>query len=347
MLAVLCNVVKEKMLSRKLKIFLNYFVGPILFIWLSFSIYHQIKQQGDVQASWQLIKVAFLGKSIWKILFVVLLMFVNWGIEARKWQILVSRVELISFNVAYRSILAGQAFALNTINRTGDFVGRILYLKEGNRLRAVALSVVGSMSQTLVTFIIGFIALTGLRFSILNELHSMEGLNQFWLDGLMIAMVIGILLLSVLYFNLNLFIQLLERIPIIAKIRYFIEKLEALHWRELTRILLLSFLRYTIFIVQYVLLLQVFGVEVGVLNLMMLVAVLFLVLAMVPSIALAELGFRGKVSLQLFGLFSINHLGIIAAAAGIWIINLIIPAIAGSVLILSVKLFNNKLIRRE
>ena len=159
----------------------------------------------------------------------------------------------------------------------------------------------------------------------------MEGLNQFWLDGLMIAMVIGILLLSVLYFNLNLFIQLLERIPIIAKIRYFIEKLEALHWRELTRILLLSFLRYTIFIVQYVLLLQVFGVEVGVLNLMMLVAVLFLVLAMVPSIALAELGFRGKVSLQLFGLFSINHLGIIAAAAGIWIINLIIPAIAGSV----------------
>jgi len=39
---------------------------------------------------------------------------------------------------------------------------------------------------------------------------------------------------------------------------------------------------------------------------------------------------------------STNHIGIIAAAAGIWIINLIIPAIAGSILILGVRLFQNK-----
>jgi len=144
---------KSTKLSRKLKIFLNYFVGPILFVWLSLSIYRQIKNQGDVQQSWHLIKEAFFGQSNWKITTVVLLMFLNWGIEARKWQLLVSRVERISFWNAYRSILAGQAFALNTINRSGDFVGRILYLHEGNRLRAVALSLVGSMSQILVTFL--------------------------------------------------------------------------------------------------------------------------------------------------------------------------------------------------
>jgi len=97
-----------------------------------------------------------------------------------------------------------------------------------------------------------------------------------------------------------------------------------------------------VFIAQYVLLLQVFAVEASVLNLAIMVSVLFLILTMVPSIALAELGFRGKVSLQLFGLLSANNLGIIAAAAGIWIINLIIPAIAGSVLILGVRLFRNK-----
>ena len=88
--------------------------------------------------------------------------------------------------------------------------------------------------------------------------------------------------------------------------------------------------------------LQVFGVEASIVSMAMMVSVLFLVLAMVPSIALAELGFRGKVSLQLFGLLSTNHIGIIAAAAGIWIINLIIPAIAGSILILGVRLFKNK-----
>lgn len=316
-------------------------------MWLSFSIYRQIKNQGDVQQSWHLIREAFLGQTNWKISIVVLLMFLNWGIEARKWQILVSRVEQINFWNAYRSILAGQAFALNTVNRAGDFVGRILYLHEGNRLRAVALSLVGSMSQILVTFFIGLFALTGLRFSILNHLQNLEGLNEFWLDALMITLFIGVFVFTIFYFNVSLFIKMIEKIPFVARFKYLIEKVEALHWRELTRILLLSIARYIVFIIQYVLLLQVFGVEATVLNLAMMVSVLFLVLAMVPSIALAELGFRGKVSLQLFGLLSVNHLGIVAAAAGIWIINLIIPAIAGSVLILGVRLFRNKQLKKQ
>jgi hypothetical protein len=158
----------------------------------------------------------------------------------------------------------------------------------------------------------------------------------------MITLFIGVFVFSIFYFNVALFIRLIEKIPFVARFRYLIEKLEALHWRELTRILLLSTTRYLVFIVQYVLLLQVFGVEAGIMSLAMMVSVLFLVLAMVPSIALAELGFRGKVSLQLFGLLSTNHLGIIAAAAGIWIINLIIPAIAGSILILGIRFFKSK-----
>lgn len=342
MLSVLCKVLKSQTLSRKLKIFLNYFVGPALFVWLSYSIYRQIKQQTDVQISWNTIREAFLGSTNWKILLVIFLMFLNWGIEAKKWQVLVSRVEKISFWSAYRAIFAGQAFALNTINRAGDFVGRILYLQEGNRLRAVALSLVGSMSQILVTFFIGLFALTGLRLTILDQLKRFEGLNGFWLDALMITLFIGVFVFTIFYFNVALFIRLIEKIPFIARYRYLIEKLEALHWRELTRILFLSAARYVVFVVQYVLLLQVFGVESGILSLAMMVSVLFLVLAMVPSIALAELGFRGKVSLQLFGLLSNNQLGIIAAAAGIWIINLIIPAIAGSILILGVRIFKNK-----
>ena len=346
LLAVICKV-KPINLSRKLKIFLNYFLGPALFVWLSFSIYHQIKQQGDVQASWHLIKEAFWGPSNWKIIIVLLLMFFNWGIEALKWQILVSRVESISFWNAYRAIFSGQAFALNTINRAGDFVGRILYLQEGNRLRAVALSLVGSMSQILVTYFVGLFALTGLRLTILNRLQIVEGLNEFWLDALMITLFIGVIAITVLYFNVALFISLIEKIPFVERFRFFIEKLEAIHWRELTRILFFSTARYLVFVVQYVLLLQVFGVESGIVNLAMMVSVLFLVLAMVPSIALAELGFRGKVSMQLFGLLSNNHLGIIAAAAGIWIINLIIPAIAGSVLILGLRLFKNRQTKTE
>jgi hypothetical protein len=41
-------------------------------------------------------------------------------------------------------------------------------------------------------------------------------------------------------------------------------------------------------------------------------------------------------------LFSTNSLGISITTATIWIINLVLPAIAGSLLILSVKIFKNR-----
>ena len=115
-------------------------------------------------------------------------MFLNWGLEARKFQYLVSKIEKISFVNAYRAIFTGLAFALNTINRSGDFVGRILYLKEGNRLRGVALSLVGSMSQIVVTFSIGLIALIDLRYTILNQNNHLEGLNEYWMEVLIILL---------------------------------------------------------------------------------------------------------------------------------------------------------------
>jgi hypothetical protein len=66
---------------------------------------------------------------------------------------------------------------------------------------------------------------------------------------------------------------------------------------------------------------------------------MFLMLAIIPTIALAELGIRGQVSLFVFGLFSNNSLEILVAIAAIWIINIIFPAVAGSFMLLTVKLF--------
>jgi hypothetical protein len=65
---------------------------------------------------------------------------------------------------------------------------------------------------------------------------------------------------------------------------------------------------------------------------------MFLVLAVVPTIPIAELGIRGKFSLLLFGLVSPNTSGIAVTAAIIWLINRVIPAIAGSLFMLGIKL---------
>ena len=73
-----------------------------------------------------------------------------------------------------------------------------------------------------------------------------------------------------------------------------------------------------------------------------LIAVMFLILAVVPTIALAELGVRGKISIFLFSVFSTNTIGIVLTATTIWLINLVVPALAGSLFILGIKLFRSK-----
>jgi hypothetical protein len=289
-----------------------------------------------------MIKTAFTGPQNWKLLLALLLMPLNWGIEARKWQLLVSGVQLVSFKRAFRAIFVGQAIAFNAPNRVGESAGRAVYLDEGNRLKGIALSVVGSMSQLMVTFVMGLAGLWYLRFFIWNDEHHPENFSLHWLDGLIGVVSAGLLIFIPLYFRLSRFIRLLEKIPLVAKYRFLVQKLEDLHIRELAGVLLLSAARYVVFVVQYVLLLAVFEVQISWADAVSLVSVLFLVLAVVPTIALAELGFRGKLSLELFGLLSSNTIGIIATAAGVWIINLIIPAITGTLFILGIRIFRNK-----
>ena len=74
-------------LNKNIKIFLNYFLGPLLFLWLSFSIYQQIRNQSHLEASWLHIKESFQSAKVIYLLLTVLLMFFNWGLEAAKWQL--------------------------------------------------------------------------------------------------------------------------------------------------------------------------------------------------------------------------------------------------------------------
>ena len=329
-------------MTKRTKNLLNYIVGPALFIWLSWAIYKQLQTQTDLKESWETILVAVNGPGNWKIGIVIFLMFLNWGIEARKWQLQVNSIESLSFVQAFKAVLAGQAMGFNTINRIGEPAARAAFLQEGNKIRGAVLSITGSMAQIIVTFLMGTLSMLYMRWYILSEDRQLEGLSVFWLDGFIYVIGAGILLFTLSYFKLSGIIQLLERIPWVAKYRFFIEKLESVKVNELVRLLSLSLGRYLVFLLQYLLLFQVFGINLYWLDAFAMVGVMLTVLAVIPSMALAELGFRGKVSLLLFGLLSNNSFGIIATAAGIWLINLILPAILGTLFILGLRIFRNK-----
>jgi hypothetical protein len=331
------------LLNKNIKIFFNYFLGPVLFIWLSFSIWQQIINQPHLENAWHQLKHAFTGEQTWKFWVILLLMLVNWGVEARKWQVLMKPIQKLSWWRAYKATLTGLAFAMNTPNRIGEYGGRVLYIEEGKRIRAVSLTLVGSMSQFLITLLLGC---GGLIYLLnLPDNATIAEYNRsysFWIQLLLNIVAVVTIAGLLIYFKLGWLTRLIDKLPAIRRLTPHIAVLEELTNSFLLRVCSLSFTRYIVFVIQYVLMTQLMQVEVSVWQAFWLVTVMFLVLAVVPTIALAEIGLRGQISLELFGMFSSNKVAIIAAAAGIWFINLIVPALLGSLLILSIKIFKNK-----
>lgn len=65
-------------------------------------------------------------------------------------------------------------------------------------------------------------------------------------------------------------------------------------------------------------------------------------MAVAPTIGITELPTRAIIGVEILQLYSSNIIGIQVAFFAIFIINLVIPAIAGSLLIIGVKILKEK-----
>ncbi len=107
-------------------------------------------------------------------------------------------------------------------------------------------------------------------------------------------------------------------------------------------VLILSLLRYLVFVHQYYLLQKIFFPETPYAETLQMISIIYLALAVIPTFAFSEIGVRSSVALYyLSGIIS-NPVSITLATLSIWIINIAIPSIAGSVFFLSVKIKNGK-----
>lgn len=316
-------------------------VGPLVFSLLMVSIWRQIGQQAGWQQSIRHLSESFTITSGLQTLLVLLLMFVNWGIEAFKWQLALKTVEPISFRRSLSAIFSGTTMAFFTPNRIGEYFGRILFVKDGARISSVAFTIMCGTAQLLVTLVVGF---TGLFFIRPYLPGSVNGSSAgFWIDMLAIVVLPVALMTAVFYFRLQWIVRWISRLPLSEKIRTYIEVASTFHSSLLSRILLLSMLRFTVFIVQYYFILQVFDVSLNWWQTFWSISVIFLVLAIIPSIALfTDLGIRWQASMQFLALFSTNTVGILGASLAIWIINLVLPAVIGSLLIFGIRIFNTR-----
>lgn len=325
------------LIPKNIKKFVNYFLVPILLIWLGVNLYNQITNQANKAEAWQNIKQAFIGTKSWEIYTASVLMFLNWGIEAFKWQLLINPLQKINFSTAFKAVFAGTSFAVNTPNRVGEYFGRMIYIEEGKRLQSVPLTIAGSFSQVIITLVVGTI---GLFFYIqLNENTANASISSFWLKIFTIGCAFVSIICLLIYFKLNWLISGLTKIPFLSKYAYFFKKVDELSNSILIKALLLSLFRYCVFITQYILIANAFGLEANLQTVTILIAVQFLVMSIVPSFVIIEAGIRSTVSIEVFKVVTTNTAAIFATSTFIWLLNLMIPAIIGVILLIGKKVF--------
>lgn len=305
----------------------------------------QIAGRDHLPEAWALLTKGFATAGFWLVVAtVVLLMTVNWLIEAMKWRKLMISVQAVSLADALKAVLTGITVSVFTPNRVGEFIGRVFSIRTLSPLRAILVTLVGSMSQLTVTIVVGSV---GALFFIGRYSNLATNMPEAIRSSVVVLTLVVDLLIVMLFLNVGFLTNLLRSmIPRRwRKIRSYVRVFALFHRGTLLVVLSMSFMRYLVFTGQYLILLYLFGLTGKVADVVMLLTVIWFVMAAIPSFALAELGIRSSVAVSVFtiyyhphGLNSQQTIAIIAASSLLWIINIAIPALVGSAFISRLKL---------
>jgi len=315
---------KRKDLNKSTKIWLNYVLGGAISALLLWGIYEQVIKQlekVDMNTLWD--------TGPWYLLStVVILMPINVALEAWKWQLLANSAQPTTYRQAFMSYIAGIAFSIVTPNRIGEYPGRLIYMQRKNTTRLVAVSVLGSVAQLLTLFVYGCMGLAYYNIAFSGSIALL----------LLIGCIMVTIITFIAYWRFDTWIPLIGKIKWLRRYNVYGKLLGRFTDKQQAKVLMISLLRYAIYTAQYLILLRWMNVMMPPLEGFFMSALFFWVIAVVPSVALVELGARGSLGIFLFGHFSANTIGILTATFGIWCINLAIPSVVGSLMIARAKL---------
>ena len=315
-----------------LKKYLSIIIKIVIVFFSFYFIYHQLVENKSFEELDISVLIDTVKKNKVYLVGVILMMFLNWLVEALKWRYMISKIENISIMTAYRAIFTGITVSTFTPNRIGEYGGRVFCLEQGDRIKAVFITVLCSMSQLLVTILFGSISL----FILFDEIL----IDKTFLSVSLLIFLNLFLLFS--YFNISHIVNFLGKFKLINSFKKYLEVLVMYNFKDLLIAFIYSNTRYFIFSLQFIILLHVFGINISFMDAILSVMLIFFFITITPTITIAEIGVRGSVAIFVLGLFSSNDIAILSSTTLLWLINLIIPAIIGSFFIFSLKFFRSK-----
>ncbi len=321
------NTQKYRKLAAAL---LKWIIGFVAF----WYIYQQIIASGR-QDWWSAFESTFQDRHQLPWLFIaVILMPINWSLEAVKWKRLVQHLEQISFFTSFRAVCSGITVSMFTPNRIGEYAGRVFVLKSESRIQAAIATVIGSIGQLVVTVCVGTVATIAV--SIGSQLFS-----AVLLVPILFLLSLISLLFLVFFIRIQRVSQWFHRLPMPASWKQHGAVFSQYPMSQTCWLLVISLLRYLVFSLQFYLLMRYFGVPVLLFQAFAGIAVVYLIMAIAPTFAITELGVRGSVALLVFSPMVTQTDGVVYAASLLWMINLIVPALVGCFFVFDFKLLHS------
>ena len=265
----------------------------------------------------------FKAADIWlwlSLVVVLVLMPLNIGCEAAKWRLLLRDIEPLSMYQAQCHVYYGYVGAFITPYHTGEYPARaMLLMDKQNWAAAIGLGLVGTLALLVVELTLGLPA-TWLFVSY-DQSISMQSIA---------FAVITIVLLFAFLPHLLRYLSCREWKT--TPIRRLFAALSHLSYPIFMKTIAWSMLRYIIWALQLALTLHFCGVNLTLVQYMIAIPCYYMVVAIFPSLPVANIAIRGSWSLIIFGVFCTNTAGIAMAVAIIWIINTVLPMLIGSIL---------------
>lgn len=254
---------------------------------------------------------AFDGASFFLLISGMLIFtFFNLFFESMKWKYSLREIKFLTYKEAFIQTLKAMAAGFITPFRSGAILARFIANENTDRNRIIDLTIQMAIAQFMVTFFMGMVGLGYWLF--------LEGWwNYFYLD-------LGVIFVS------SILVLLFYWHPVRFQFRNT-------QWNGLNldlKLLLISFLRYLVFTIQYLILLWFFGAEIEFFHAFGLISMTFLANSFLPSGILGKIGIRELSAILIIGETTGFLMEASCAAFMIWILNQALPAFIGSVLFL-------------
>lgn len=262
---------------------------------------------------------------------------VNLSLRALTWKSLTSILQPISFKRAVKAILLGITGGSFTPARFGDWLAKSIVLEQKFRKKGIFVAAFGHIMQSITMIIPGIVTLYfySVEYTHITQLKTRFSNSLMWIfEAFVIAFVI---LLPFVTKRLKF-----PRFPSI--IQGIINTIAAYSYWTYIRIIAYNTLKNIFIYLQLYLLLRLFGIPMDGIQALIIIPTFYLSLSFVPGVMFADLGVIGAFSILIIGKVFDNYGGVLLATMCIWITNVGLPLLGGS---LFIALYGRKQAKRD